>query len=193
MKRKPTRRIEEDVYLSVFLDVAHRLPFDGKTHNKEALRNAHKKALNAARQAKKGLRALRGVKTAARPVPAAAIGTPAHVDPFEDVFGRPRMDEDVGEYEVYLADERGNDEQTEPDICLPTLRGAILYAKSKVGLSAGGESFVIEAVGLPLLTVDQDGVRPFDCAAQEEVQAGIAALLTWEEIVWPVFSPMEGL
>ena len=189
MKRKSIDQIGEDVYLSVFLDMAHRLPFDGKTHNKEALRNAHKKGLHAARQAKKGLRLLRGVKPSSVVAPVSPTGLTAHVDPFEDIFGRERL-EDVGEYEVYLADERGNDEQTEPDICLPTLRGAILYAKAKVSLSAGGESFVIEAVGLPLVTVDESGVRPFDCAAREEVQSGIAALLTWEEIVQPVFSPV---
>lgn len=190
MKRKSIRQVGEEVYLSVLLDAAHRLPFDGVNHNKPALRHAHKKAMNAAKQAQRGVRCLRGSKTPPRAHSVTALGLPAHADPFENIFGRPRL-EDVGEYEVYLADEHGNGERLEPDLCLPTLRGAILYARAKVIGSLGEESFVIEAVGLPLVTVDRDGARPFDCAAQSEVQDGIAALLTWEEITRPLFSPWE--
>jgi hypothetical protein len=112
------------------------------------------------------------------------------VDPFDDIFGRPRKD--VDEYEVHLQEERAHGDE-EPDFCAPTLRQAILYARRQCAQNPmlDGCSFVVEAVEMPLVTVSVDGVLPVgEGNARRYAEESVAALLTWEEVLAPLFTPI---
>lgn len=181
MKRLSIQRAQEQMYLDVLRSrLAEPVP---------DVEQAHKIAKRAARLAGRGLRSLRGQKSSQGPfsAPQSTFLGIMTGDPFHDVFGYPRRP-DVEEYEIYFARNGRTEEDAEPDGCSQTLAGAICGAKQWIS-DERAEEYVIECHHLPLLRVTKSGLQPIERHpdGHAAVMDGIGQLLTWEQILRPLF------